>query len=58
VKFTIVNIDKPHEYLARVLDAATCTKKCEDRLRRTTRDLGTRVEKLIEVDVGIFEYLL
>jgi hypothetical protein len=40
------------------LDAAAHTKKREDQLRRTTRDLRTRVPNCIEVDGGIFEYLL
>jgi hypothetical protein len=46
------------ELLARILDAAVCIKKREDQLRRTTRDLRTRVAKCTEVDVGIFEHLL
>ena len=46
------------ELLARILDAAACIKKREDQLRRTTRDLRTRVAKCIEVDGGIFEHLL
>jgi hypothetical protein len=54
----VINIDTPHELLARVLIAATRIKKCEDQLRRTTRDLGTGVAKLTEVDVGFFEHLL
>jgi len=33
-------------------------KKHEDQLRRTKSDLRTRVAKCIEVDGGIFEYLL
>ena len=40
------------------MDAAACIKKREDQLRRTTRDLGTRVGKFTGVDGGIFEYLL
>jgi hypothetical protein len=43
---------------ARILDAAVNIKKCEDQLRRKTRDLRTRVAKCIEVNGGIFEYLL
>jgi len=35
--------DTPDELLARSLDTATRIKKCEDQLRRTTRDLRTRV---------------
>jgi len=37
----IINIDKPDEFLARILDAAGRIKKSEDQLRRTTRDLRT-----------------
>ena len=46
------------ELLARILDAAACINKREDQLRRTTRDLSTRVAKCIEVDGGILEHLL
>jgi hypothetical protein len=46
------------ELLASILDAAVCTKKREDQLRRTTRDLRTRVAKCIEVDGGILDRLL
>jgi len=48
-------VDIPDELLARILDAAASIKKCEDQLRRTTRDLRTRVAKCTEVDGGIFE---
>jgi hypothetical protein len=43
-------LDTPDELLARILDAAACTKKREDQLRRTTRDPRTRVAKLTGVD--------
>jgi hypothetical protein len=46
------------ELLARILYAAVCIKKREDQLRRTTRDLRTRVAKCTEVDGGILEHLL
>jgi hypothetical protein len=46
------------ELLARILYAAACIKKREDQLRRTTRDLSTRVAKYTEGDGGIFEHLL
>jgi hypothetical protein len=46
------------ELLARILYAAVCIKKREDQLRRTTRDLSTRVAKCTEVDGGILEHLL
>jgi hypothetical protein len=51
-------VDKRDELLARILDAAACIEKREDQLRRTTRDLHTRVAKCTEVDGGIFEHLL
>jgi hypothetical protein len=46
------------ELLARILDAAACIKTREDQLRRTTRDLSTRVAKCAEVGGGILELLL
>jgi hypothetical protein len=46
------------ELLARILDAAAGIKKREDQLRRTARDLHTRVAKCTEVDGGILEHLL
>ena len=49
------NVDTPEELLVRILDAAACIKKREDQLRRTTRDLRTRVAKCTEVDGGILE---
>ena len=51
-------VDTRDELLARVLDVAASIKKREDQLRRTTRDLRTRVAKCTEVDGGIFERLL
>jgi len=51
-------LDTPDQLLARFLDAAACIKKCEDQLRRTTRDLHTRVTKWTEVGGRIFEQLL
>ena len=38
-------------------DATTCIKKGEDQLRRTTRDLRTRVAQCTEFHGGIFENL-
>jgi len=46
------------ELLLCILDGAARIKKREDQLRRTTRDLQTRVVKCTEVDGGIFERLL
>jgi len=50
--------DTRDELLARILDAAFRVQKREQQLRRKSRDLGTRVSEFIEVDGGIFEYLL
>ena len=52
------NVDRRDELLARILDVAACIKTSEYQLRRTTRDLRTRVAKCIEVDGGIYEHLL
>jgi hypothetical protein len=48
-------VDTPDELLARILDAAASIEKGEDQLRRTTRDLRTRVAKRPEVGGEIFE---
>jgi hypothetical protein len=40
-----IKVDTADELLAGILDGAGCIKKREDQLRRTTRDLRTRVEK-------------
>jgi len=52
-----LKLDTPEVLLARILDAASCIKEREDQLRRTTRDLRTRVANCAEVDGGIFEYI-
>jgi len=49
--------DTPDELLARILDAAARKKKREGQLRRTTRDLHTRVVKSSEAD-RVLEHLL
>jgi hypothetical protein len=51
-------VDTRDELLARSLDAAARIKKREDQLRRTTRDLCTRVAKCTEAGGGIFGNLL
>jgi hypothetical protein len=51
-------VDTPDDLLAHILGAAVRIKKREDELRRTTRDLHTRVAKCFEVDGGILEHLL
>jgi hypothetical protein len=51
-----INIDTADELFARIYNAAACIKKCENQLRRSKRDIGTRVAKCSEVDGGILEY--
>jgi len=51
-------MNTPYELLARILNAATSIAELEGQLRRTTRDLRTRVAKCIEDDGGICENLL
>jgi len=46
------------ELHARILDAVACVERNEDQLRRTTRDLHTRILKCTEGDDGISEHLL
>jgi hypothetical protein len=50
-------VDTQDELLARVLDAAARTKEREDHLRRTSRDLRTRVAKCTETGDGTVEQL-
>jgi len=50
--------DTRDELLARIWNAAVCIRKREDKLRRSTRHLSTRVAKCTKVDGGIFEHLL
>jgi hypothetical protein len=52
------NVDTRDELLPRILDAAAPIKIREDNLRRTTRDLRTRVATCSEGGGGIFEHLL
>jgi hypothetical protein len=51
-------LDTREDLIARNLDKAARMKKREDELKRTTRDLHTRVSKCMEVGGGIFEHLL
>jgi hypothetical protein len=46
-------VDTRDELLAGVWDAAARIKEREDQLRRTTRDLRTRVANCTEADGGI-----
>ena len=48
-------VDSQDELIARVLDVAVSTKEREDQLRRTTRDLSTRVAKCTEIGDGTVE---
>jgi len=50
-------VDTRDELLVRILDAAARTQKRED-LKRTTRELRTRLVKCAETDCGIFEHLV
>ena len=51
-------VDTRNEKLARILGATFRIMKREERLRRTSSELGTRVEKFIEYDGGIFEIFI
>jgi hypothetical protein len=51
------NLDARDKFFARILCSSGRKKKREDQLRRTTRDLHTRVAKYTEVDGGIFKLL-
>jgi hypothetical protein len=53
-----IKVDTTDEFLAPILDATASIKKREDQLRRTTRDLHTRVAKCTEVGGGICKHLL
>ena len=47
------------ELVARIMNSAAHIKQeRQDDLRRATRTVAKRVEKCIEIDVGIFEHLL
>jgi len=49
-------VDIRDDLLASILDAAARIKKRKLQLRRTTRNLRTRLAKWTEVDDGILEY--
>jgi len=53
-----LKVDTADELLARILDAAACIRTRDDQLRRTARDLRTRIAKCAEVDGGILAHLL
>ena len=53
-----IKVDTADELLASILVVVGCVKRREDQLRRTTRDLHTRVAKCTEDDGRIFENLL
>jgi hypothetical protein len=52
------NVVTRDEYLPRILDATVRIKNRENRIRRKTRDLPTRVAKSIEADGSIFKQLV
>jgi len=52
------NLGTREESLVCILRAASSVNILEDQLRRTTRDLRTRVAKCTEVDGGFLERLL
>jgi hypothetical protein len=47
-------LDTQNKLLAHIPDADTCIQKCEDQLRKTTRDIRKRAAKSTEVDDGTF----
>jgi hypothetical protein len=51
-------VDAADELFAHILVAVASIKEREDKLRRTTRDLRTRVTRCIEVGGGILENIL
>jgi len=53
-KFTKERLTYGGELFARIWDAAASIKKREDQLRRTARDLHTRVANCIDVGGEIF----
>ena len=53
-----IKVDTRYELLSVILGATACIKKRDDQLRRTARDLHTRVVKCSETDGGILERLL
>jgi len=48
-----MKVDTADELLASILGGVGSIKRREDQLRRTARDLGTRVAKCFEVGDGI-----
>ena len=52
-------VNTKDELVARIMNSAALIKQeRQDDLRRATRTVAKRAEKLIEVDGGIFEHLL
>ena len=52
-------VNTREDLIARIMNSAALLKQeRQDDLRRATRTVAKRVEKCIEVDGGIFEYLL
>ena len=51
-------VNTRYELVAYIINSAALIKQeRQDDLRRATRTIAKRVEKCIEVDVGIFEHL-
>jgi len=46
------------EFVAGIMNSAAILKQKLQDIRRATHTIAKRVEKCIEVDVGIFEHLL
>jgi len=52
-------VNTSDELVARMMNSAALIKReRQDDLRRATRTIAKKVEKCVEVDVGIFQYLL
>jgi hypothetical protein len=51
-------VDTWDELRDRIMDAIARIKECQDKLRRPTRHVRTRVGKCIDVDSGIFKFII
>ena len=58
MRCTEKKVDARDEQPVNILDIITCVTEPQDALRRTTRNVLTRVAKCIDDDGGIFEHLL
>jgi hypothetical protein len=57
-KINILGGHSRDDLLDHIMDAIACIKERQDKLRRATCHVLTRVAKCIDVDGGIFENLL